>query len=63
MSEEKLSHRYSGNKSKKFWRIVDKLPNEVDRNEIYSLGVALQNLEAFVLKRLNDVKPNSVNKK
>jgi len=61
--EKKLSHRYSGDKSKRFWRIVNNLQNEIDRGEIYSLGVALQNLEEFVLKRLNDVKPDSVNKK
>ena len=43
---------YSGNKSKSFWQAVNDLSNDADRQEIYSLGVALQNLESYVLKQL-----------
>jgi len=43
---------YSGDLSKKFWRKVNKLKIESNRQECYSLGVALQNLETYVLTQL-----------
>jgi hypothetical protein len=43
---------YSGNNSKSFWQAVNDLTNDADRQEIYSLGVALQNFESYVLKQL-----------
>ena len=51
--------RYSGNKSKYFWKIINEDLGIIERNELYSLGVALQNLEGFVLKRLNDSLPDN----
>ena len=48
-----LISRYSGDESKDFWNAVNALPRR-SRGELYSLGVALQNLESFVLKRLAD---------
>ena len=51
----KIRKYYSGKASKDFWDAVKIIKNESDRQEIYSLGVALQNLEEYVIKRLNDV--------
>jgi len=44
-----MTPRYSGKKSRKFWRKIQKLKG-ADSQELYSLGVALQNLEEFVIK-------------
>lgn len=52
-----ISHRYSGLKSEKFWKLVRASKN---KNELYSLGVALQNLEELVLKRMKAENPNFV---
>jgi hypothetical protein len=52
-----LEHRYSGGKSKIFWQYVRVSKNH---KEMYSLGVALQNLEEFVLKRMKDENPKFV---
>ncbi len=49
---DKEYHHYSGRKSKKFWKRVNKLNER--QGELYSLGVALQNLEEFVLILLDD---------
>lgn len=51
---------YSGNASKDFWKIVNSIKNEADKQELYSLGVALQNMEGYVLKQLQHVKRASV---
>ncbi len=48
-----LISRYSGDESKDFWNAVNELPRR-SRGELYSLGVVLQNLEGFVLRRLAD---------
>lgn len=45
--------KYSGKKSAKFWKSVNSFLPEYQR-ELYSLGVALQNLEHQVLKALNE---------
>ena len=45
--------KYSGKKSKKFWKNINSFTPEYQR-ELYSLGVALQNLECQVLKALNE---------
>lgn len=45
--------RYSGSKSTHFWATVNAIDNDSDRNEMYSLGVALQNMEEYVLKQLS----------
>ncbi len=44
---------YSGKKSKKFWRRIGKL--ETFHDELYHLGIILQNLESFVLSKLREV--------
>ena len=62
MSVRKVEHQYSGDNSKLFWRKVNSLPDS-EQSELYSLGVALQNLEGFVLKRLSEVKKQSVKNK
>lgn len=61
MKYKKVKYRYSGDKSKRFWKIINKLPL-LEQNELFSLGVALQNLEGFVLKRLSECNPNKVEK-
>ena len=48
-----LKAHYSGEESRDFWRIVNSLPDK-EQHAAYSLGVALQNLEAQVLKHLHD---------
>lgn len=44
---------YSGRRSVLFWDTVNNLPKK-RLGELYSLGVLLQNTEAFVLKQLDD---------
>lgn len=52
-AKEPLPPRYSGELSREFWARVAKL-RLVERREIYSLGVALQNLEHQVLLGLHN---------
>jgi hypothetical protein len=47
-------HKYSGQGSARFWIRVGKLKDAADHQELYSLGVALQNLEEQVLRLLLD---------
>lgn len=49
----KFKSRYSGPKSKEFWEFINNLP-DAQQDKFYSLGVVLQNLEASVLKELDD---------
>jgi hypothetical protein len=49
----KKDYHYSGDESKKFWKRVNSLP-EPDNMVVYSLGVALQNLEEQVLRALTN---------
>ena len=51
---------YYGNSSKSFWSIVNAIKKDSDRQEIYSLGVALQNMEEYVLRRLHSIKKSNV---
>lgn len=53
----KIKSKYSGKESKKFWKIINNDLGIIERNELYSLGVCLQNLESFVLKRLKESLP------
>lgn len=55
-----LKYRYSGEKSQNFWTVVNDLPDECDRREVYALGVALQNLEEQVLRALEHANKGSV---
>ena len=48
---KKLNPRYSGRKSDRFWKIVNSL-NDTDNEVMYALGVALQDLEYYVLRCL-----------
>jgi hypothetical protein len=45
--------KYSGEESKEFWDAVNAIRNEANRQELHSLGVALQNHEEYVLHVLN----------
>ena len=49
-----MKPRYSGDKSKRFWKMVRTIldVDEAEWKALYSLGVALQNLEDVVLRRL-----------
>lgn len=55
-----VESHYSGNASKQFWEIVNSLKNDADRQELYSLGVALQNHEEYVLRTLWQIKKRYV---
>lgn len=59
-TKKQIKYRYSGEQSKQFWKRINALPNEADRQELYSLGVMLQNMESFVLKQLNSSSKGSV---
>lgn len=58
-TKKQIEHRYSGAKSKRFWKIVNSL-SEADQQELHSLSVMLQNMEEFVLNRLQDCRKGSV---
>lgn len=58
---KKIKYRYSGDGSKDFWKLVNSLEHPDGAwSELYSLGVALQNLEEQVLQRLREELPNHV---
>lgn len=48
----KAVKRYAGDQSKWFWNRVAKLEDDADHSGVYSLGVALQNLEHQTLTAL-----------
>jgi len=50
-----LKPKYSGKSSTGFWKEVWKLPKH-KRDQAYSLGVVLQNVEADVLRLINILK-------
>jgi hypothetical protein len=52
---------YSGFSSRPFWDRVSALP-EMEKEVPYALGVALQNLEAFVLQQLANAERRSAPK-
>lgn len=58
-----VTSHYSGNSSQGFWDIVNSIENESDKQELYSLGVALQNMESYVLRQLKNVKKSYVSNK
>lgn len=47
-----MKHRYSGNKSRKFWKRVARFSGTPPHDALYSAGVELQNLEEAVLQAL-----------
>jgi hypothetical protein len=61
---KRIAYHYSGDNSKKFWNTINSLMDKKDKreywNELYSLGVALQNLEDHVLRRLRSEAPGAV---
>jgi hypothetical protein len=54
MSKTKLEPRYSGDKSKKFWKRINAIPRIEGHLLLYTLGCALQDLEGRVLGALED---------
>ena len=52
-----MEAQYAGRRSHKFWRRVNALPR-MEQHALYSLGVALQNLEDFVLTQLENAEAN-----
>ncbi len=52
-----MKKRYSGNKSKKFWKKINLLRNKSisDWNVAYSLGCRLQETEGVILKQIEDI--------
>lgn len=53
---KKVHPRYSGKHSDDFWNAVSKIKNPTDHAVVYSLGVALQTLEDYVLNQLKMAK-------
>ena len=48
-----IKDKYAGELSKPFWKLVNSLKG-ADQQELYSLGVCLQNLEDYVLRMLKN---------
>ncbi len=48
----KIATRYSGKNSEKFWKLINSLKDELDNEELYSLGCVLQDLEGHILDKL-----------
>ena len=53
MKPRKFKKQYSSDKSKRFWKIINSLP-EAEQQEMYFAGVLLQNMEELILKILNE---------
>ena len=47
-----MKHRYSGNKSRKFWKRISRFSGMPPHDALYNVGVELQNLEEAVLQML-----------
>ena len=48
----KIKCKYSGKESHQFWNTIN--ASKKHHGELYSLGCILQNIEDFVLKRINE---------
>ena len=61
---KKIAYHYSGDNSRQFWNAIGglRIKKKVEWGELYSLGVALQNLEDQVLSRLYNVLPTKTRK-
>jgi len=46
---------YSGNDSIEFWKKINAIKDNEKHSEMYFLGVQLQNLEGYVLKKLEEL--------
>jgi hypothetical protein len=53
--KERFLPRYSGGLSKPFWKTINGLPKD-SHGELYSLGCVLQDVEYFMLARLESVR-------
>ncbi len=53
MAKRKFKPQYSGERSKRFWKIVNSLP-EAEKQEMYFAGCLIQNMEELILKILNE---------
>jgi len=51
-----MKRRYSGDKSRKFWRIIADLHDSPEHDALYAAGCKLQNLEEEVLKAIEKAK-------
>jgi hypothetical protein len=47
-----MKHRYSGDKSRKFWKRINRFSGEAPHDALYTAGCELQNLEEAVLTML-----------
>lgn len=54
----RLRHKYSGEDSKLFWKLINAMGER--QQEFYSLGVVLQNLEGWILTQMKYEAPNFV---
>ena len=57
-----MKPRYSGNKSKRFWRRVHAIEDEARRKAIHQLGRELQSLEDDVLRELKAARKKAKNR-
>ena len=60
---KKLKYRYSGNKSKNFWNMLDTISDSKKWNKIHSIAIDLQVLEEKVLGEISKIKKDSVKKR
>ena len=57
-----MKPRYSGDKSKRFWRRVNAIENEAERKVLYQLGRELQSLEEDVVRKLKAARKKAKNR-
>jgi hypothetical protein len=56
---KKLKYHYSGDASHDFWDLINKIDGP-KHDTFYTLGVALQELEEYVLGRIQLKRPKSI---
>ena len=59
---KKIPTKYSGKDSVKFWKLVNSLEDDKNNEELYELGCILQNLEGYVLDKLEQALKQKQNK-
>ena len=50
--------KYSGKRSKKFWKKINTIENYNKQEACYALGVVLQNVESDILHQISIIKNN-----
>jgi len=50
--KSKLTKKYSGPLSERFWHKISKISNKKKHDRLYHLGCALQTLESVILEEL-----------